>query len=86
MFFTFCIRARSPSPKPPGQTTHRSCNLTHNTQVKETSLVQHTVEGLAARAGGQLVDRVTAVVCPWKWSMPWQQSGGRRATDEQQLQ
>jgi hypothetical protein len=37
-------------------------------QVKETSLVQHTVEGLAARVGQQ----VAGVVCPWRWSMPWQ--------------
>ena len=37
-------------------------------QVKESSLVQHTVEGLAAKAGQQ----VAAVVCPWRWQMPWQ--------------
>jgi hypothetical protein len=53
-------------------------------QVKETSLVQHAVEGLAARVGQQ----VTAVVCPWKWQLPWQggrqrqQAGGRAAVTE----
>lgn len=48
-------------------------------QVKETSLVQHAVEGLATRVGQQ----VTAVVCPWKWSMPWQ---GRQRQERQPQQ
>lgn len=50
-------------------------------QVKETSLVQHTVEGLAARVGQQ----VAAVVCPWKWGRPsrQQQTPDRQASAAQ---
>lgn len=46
---------------------HR-CVVRNVVQVKETSLVQHAVEGLASRVGQQ----ITAVMCPWKWPKPWQ--------------
>jgi hypothetical protein len=56
------------------------CHVLHtHAQVKQTSLVQHAVEGLAAKLGQQ----VSAVVCPWKWPMPWQQQQQR--SRQQQL-
>lgn len=78
--FTCDASCAMPCASPVNADVNGCCVAHPDPQVKETSLVQHTVEGLAARMGQQ----VAAVVCPWKWPMPW--SGRQRVLQQAEVQ